>query len=53
MSSWRDVQEAGKLAMEECKVWVSERVVVVGADETMVKVQGEAVCRVCEAAREK
>ena len=41
MSSWRDVQEAGKLAMGECKGRVSERVRVVGADETVVKVKGE------------
>lgn len=41
MSSWRDVQEAGKLAMGECKRRVSARVAVVGADETVLKVKGE------------
>ena len=43
MCSWRDVQEAGKLAMGACKRRVSARVAVVGADETVLKLKGDKV----------
>ena len=43
MSSWRDVQEAGVGAMRALGRRVRERVEVVGADETMLKLKGEKV----------